>query len=56
MVEMAIVGTVISFQCELNATVWWQCFPPSAKCKSVNKQHGILPDTPGDLTRASQYS
>ena len=27
----------------------------SAKCKSVWKQHAILPDTPGDLTSASKY-
>jgi len=27
----------------------------SAKCKSVRKQHAILPDTPGDLTSASKY-
>ena len=27
----------------------------SAKCKSVRKQHSILPDTPGDLTSASKY-
>jgi hypothetical protein len=27
----------------------------SAKCKSVRKQHAILPDSPGDLTSASKY-
>ena len=43
---------------------WWltkffvdnlDIFYTSAKCKSVRKQHTILPDTQGDLTSPSKY-
>jgi hypothetical protein len=28
---------------------------PSVKCKSVRKEHTMLPDTLGDLTSATKY-
>jgi hypothetical protein len=36
--------------------IWWSIgFPSSAKCKSVQKPHANLPDTPVALTSASKY-
>jgi len=34
---------------------YWKLVAVSAKCKSVQKQHAMLPDTLGDLTGASMY-